>query len=30
MGVMWAGDYSYNRLIAAFPSLAEPAFEDPV
>jgi N-dimethylarginine dimethylaminohydrolase len=29
MGVMSAGDYSYNRLIAAFPSLAEPAFEDP-
>jgi N-dimethylarginine dimethylaminohydrolase len=29
MGVMSAGDYSYNHLIAAFPSLAEPAFEDP-
>jgi N-dimethylarginine dimethylaminohydrolase len=29
MGVMSAGDYSYNRLIAAFPSEAEPAFEDP-
>jgi N-dimethylarginine dimethylaminohydrolase len=29
MGVMSAGDYSYNRLIAAFPSLTEPAFEDP-
>jgi arginine deiminase len=29
MGVMSAGDCSYNRLIAAFPSLPEPAFEDP-
>lgn len=29
MGVMSPGDYSYNRLIAAFPSVPEPAFEDP-
>jgi N-dimethylarginine dimethylaminohydrolase len=29
MGVMSTGDYSYNRLIAAFPSQPEPAFEDP-
>lgn len=29
MPIMTPGDYSYNRLIAAFPSLPEPAFESP-
>lgn len=29
MSLMSAGDYGYNRLMAAFPSLAEPAFETP-
>lgn len=27
MPIMMPGDYSYNRLIAAFPSIPEPAFE---
>ncbi|HEV8674511.1 MAG TPA: arginine deiminase family protein [Methylomirabilota bacterium] len=29
MPIMLPGDYSYNRLMAAFPSLAEPPFEHP-
>ena len=29
MPIMSDADYSYNRLIAAFPSLPEPAFESP-
>jgi N-dimethylarginine dimethylaminohydrolase len=29
MPIMSAGDYSYNRLMAAFPSMPEPPFESP-